>query len=239
MTTSGKIRSGKNLALIAATILAGAPMVSNADAITYDFTGTVTSSDFATVTSGMTITGTYTINLANADPLSSFNDITSGSEWGRAVYGGSVFGVPAPPGTVFSSTATAGSFVYASSAPSGFGSYSSVSGSPDFFYGAFDYEYSNNSSYTESLFDIYGSTIFSSTGLPLFGSGSTGNGAIFFGDALGTGTGRQVDYSITSLRPVTSAPEIDPASWASGVTLLFGSLFVMHGRRKVLRPSHF
>lgn len=43
----------------------------------------------------------------------------------------------------------------------------------------------------------------------------------------------QLDYSVTSLTRV-SAPEIDPASAASDLTLLLGGLVVLRGRRKLV-----
>lgn len=41
------------------------------------------------------------------------------------------------------------------------------------------------------------------------------------------------DWKPTPWTPVTSAPEIDPASAMAGLTLLAGGLVVLRGRRKV------
>ena len=223
------------VALAALTASAAA----SANSQTYDFTGTVTASDFASITTGVTITGTYTINLANADPLISDNGINPTTPWTRAVLGGAAFNAPVPTGTVFSSSATAGSSVFASSAPSAFGSYSQVTGG-SFFYNANDIEYTSNSSFTESIFHIDGSSPFTSNGLPLLGAGSMGTGSIFFATNVTTGNGLhfdygpQLDYSITSLKPVM-APEINPASAAGGLLMLLGALAVIRGRRAINR----
>ena len=53
-----------------------------------------------------------------------------------------------------------------------------------------------------------------------------------YSDVNSTGSATFVPISF-SASPVTSAPEIDPASAASGVTLLIGSLIVLRGRRTV------
>jgi hypothetical protein len=51
-----------------------------------------------------------------------------------------------------------------------------------------------------------------------------------YSDANSTGSGKYVPISF-SASPVTSAPEIDPTSAATDVTLLIGSLVVLRGRR--------
>jgi hypothetical protein len=60
------------LALLPANVLAAAPMVANAQAVTLDFSGIVTSStNVPSVLTVMTITGSYTIDLANGNLLGS------------------------------------------------------------------------------------------------------------------------------------------------------------------------
>ena len=225
-------------ALLFAAALAAAPIVTRADAVTYDFSGTVTSSDFSSAKVGAAITGTYTINLANADPLDSDNGIGV-TPWTRANLGGSAYGSPVPGGTVFSSTLATGSFDYAGSTPSPHGSNSQVTGGEGF-YSAYDIEYTAVSPFfTQSSFEIDNALPFTSNGLPLFGAGATGSGAFFFGTYVTTGpglphdSGVQLDYSITSFRqaPPTAAPEINPASALGGLTLLLGALAVLRGRR--------
>ena len=211
------------LALTAAS-MGAAPRAANADAITFDFIGTVTSSGAASVADGTTITGTYTINLANADPSASDNSIQNFQPWIRAVIdgepqGGSPSSTYVPSGTVFSSTAADGSFSYASAAPP-HGDFSQVTGG-SFFYGAFD----NLPTGSASGFNLTGTAPFTASGLPLFAGTTTGTGYIDVG-------GTQVDYSLKSL--VAAAPEINPASTVSGLTLLFGALAIMRGRRRVI-----
>jgi hypothetical protein len=214
-------------------------MAARADAVTYDFSGTVTSSDFSSVKMGTAITGTYTINLANANPADSDNSIGT-TPWTRANLGGSAYGGPVPSGTVFSSSLSAGSFAYTGSAPSPSGSFSQVTGGEGF-YSAFDIEHTAISPFfTQSSFEIANTLPFTSNGLPLFGAGATGNGAFFFGTYVTTGpglphdSGMQLDYSITSFRQArpAAAPEIDPASALGGLTLLLGCLAVLRGRRQ-------
>jgi hypothetical protein len=61
-----------SLALLPANVLGAAPMVANAQAVTLDFSDIVTSStNVPLVLTGMTITGSYTIDLANANLLGS------------------------------------------------------------------------------------------------------------------------------------------------------------------------
>ena len=220
----GRAVTNRTLGLVALGLAAVSMGVAvrAADAVTYDFIGTVTSSDAASVAAGTTITGTYTINLANADPYASDNTIQNNQPWIRAVIDGEPQGAPTyvPSGTVFSSTATDGSFSYASAAPS-YGNYSQVTGG-GFFYAAFD----NVPTGSASGFDLTGSAPFTVGGSPMFAGATTGTGYIDIGAS-------QVDYSIKSL-VAAAAPEINPASAASGLTLLFGALAVMCGRRKVL-----
>jgi hypothetical protein len=45
-------------------------------------------------------------------------------------------------------------------------------------------------------------------------------------------SGSSVDLTVTSLTPPVGAPEIDPASAASGLTLLIGGLIVLRSRRQ-------
>jgi hypothetical protein len=227
----------KGLGVLAVIVCATA----NANPATFDFTGTVTASDVASVAAGTTINGTYTINLSNADPNSSDGPINPIFPWVRAVVGGAAYSQPVPGGTVFSSTATAGAFNFASSAPSALGSASQVTGG-SFFYSAYDEEYSSRTSFAESTFSINDSTTapFTSGGLPLLGANSLGTGSIFFAvnvsDANGVkfDYGPQLDYSIASLTPVQAAPEMDPASAAGGLTLLLGAMAVIRGRRRVV-----
>jgi len=74
------------------------PAVGNASAITYEFAGVVTAvAGFTGVTVGMPVTGTYTINLGNANPSQQIGTIGSTTaSWEAANYGGPKIGTPAP-----------------------------------------------------------------------------------------------------------------------------------------------
>jgi hypothetical protein len=220
-----------------------ASAAATAQQATYDFTGTVTSSSFASLTIGMTITGTYTINLGNADLSAdglSFNNISTIGPWMRGVAGGAMHpNSPPEAGAVFSSTATVGSSVFASPAPSPIGNFSYVEAGP-FVYNAYDTEYTSRNSFLESNFNIQntsGTLPYTSSGLPLFGVGSIGTGSILFEtnvpNAPAFDHASKLDYSITSFTRANSAPEIDPVSSTSGLTLLLGAMAVLRGRRKV------
>jgi hypothetical protein len=224
---------------VLAAILASA--AASAAPATFDFMGTVTASDVASVAAGTKITGTYTIDLSNADPNSSDGPINPIFPWIRAVVGGAAYSQPVPAGTVFSSTAKAGSFNFADSAPSALGSASQVTGG-SFFYGAYDSEYISRSSFEESTLSINDFTAapFTAGGLPVLGANSVGTGSIFYAvnvsDSNGVkfDYGPKLDYSITSLTPVHTAPEMDPASAVGGITLLLGAIAVIRGRRRVI-----
>jgi hypothetical protein len=74
--------------LVTAALTASAAV--SAQQVTYDFTGTVTSSDLGGVTAGTTVNGTYTFNLGNADPGLSDNGINKYEPWSRDVAGGAL-----------------------------------------------------------------------------------------------------------------------------------------------------
>jgi hypothetical protein len=215
-----------------------------AQQMTYDFTGTVTSSDFASVSAGMTITGTYTINLGNADLSSdgySDNAINRFTPWLRGEASGAAYpDALVTGGTVFSSMLKAGSSTFNSPAPSAFGSLTYVEAGP-FDYNAYNIEHSSSSWFTESSFNIANSNAtvpYLSNGLPVFGASSLGTGSYMIATYVDNvarpyNFGPKLDYSITSFSPV-AAPEIDPASAAGGLTLLFGAMAMLRGRRRVV-----
>jgi hypothetical protein len=228
----------KILGLMGFLVLAAltASAAASAQEMTYDFTGIVTSSGFSSVTTGMTITGTYTFDLTNAYTATedySYDGIGQ-LPWSRGVGGGAADSrFPAPTATVFSSIATAGSTVFPSYSPSPFGGVSSVASGGGFAYFASDTEYTSSSSFLQSAFVIIGNGLIqpwtNDTGMPILAAGSTGTGSI---REYNAGVyGPEVDYSISS---IARAPEIDPASAASGLTLLLGGVVVLRGRRKVV-----
>jgi hypothetical protein len=218
-------------------------MAVQAQAVTYDFTGIITSSDFASVSTGMTISGTYTFNLGNADLSSdgfSDNSISdNGQPWIRGV--SNQFS-PVFNGRVFSATETIGALSFGASPPSTFGSMSQLTGG-DGFYSGTDYEYSSSKSYTESALDLSNdanpSFPFTLTGLPSLIAGTSATGSLSFAQIVSSAggaeiqLGAQIGYSISSLKAV-AAPEIDPALATSAIALILGGLAVLRGRRGAL-----
>jgi hypothetical protein len=221
-----------SLALLLTAVLASAPMAADAQAETVDFSGIVTSSSNApSVLDGMTITGTYTIDLANGNPYSGSGSVNYSGPWTYAVSpspdGNPVGSAYVEPGPVFASTAKVGTFSYASVASPLFPNGSEVTGAEQGeSYFAFETATPSSSLSSSSSFQIMGNLAYSPAGIPLFGQGSTGTGDIVVDVG---GVQSVVDYNIKS---ITAAPEMDPASVASALTLLFGGLAVLRGRRR-------
>jgi hypothetical protein len=221
-----------SLALLLTTVLAGAPMAADAQAVTLDFSGTVTSStNVPSVLTGMTITGSYTIDLANGNPYSGSGSVNYFAPWVYAVSpspdGNPLGSAYVEPGPVFASTANVGSFNFASLASPLFPNASEVTGSDqgaDYF--AFETASPNSQFSSSSSFEVTGNPAYSAAGTPLFGQGSTGTGDIVINV---NGVQSVIDYNIKS---IAAAPEMDPASVTSALTLLFGGLAVLRGRRR-------
>ena len=221
-----------SLALMLTAVLTATSIAADAQAETVDFSGIVTSSSNApAVLDGMTISGTYTIDLANGNPYSGSGSVNTFAPWVYAV-GPSPDGNPlgsayVEPGPVFASTAQVGAFSYASVASPLFANGSEVSGSDQGgVYFAFETETPSSSFSSSSSFQITGNLAFSPAGIPLFGQGSAGTGDITVDVG---GVQSVIDYNIKS---ITAAPEMDPASVTSALTLLFGGLAVIRGRRR-------
>jgi hypothetical protein len=227
---------------LAVTALTASAAVS-AQQVTYDFTGTITSSDFGWIAAGTTVNGTYTFNFGNADPNLSSNN-PGGQLWNREVAGGTAYSSlnePAQTGSVVSSSVTVGTpttttTTFANSGLSALGNTSGVLSSAAFYLASVT-DYTSASSYETSSLSLTDLTdpFVGSTGLPVFGVTTTGTGEIEIVSNFKPGSSsfneQQLDYSITSLSRM-SAPEINPASAASGLTLLLGGLAVLRGRRK-------
>src|ERR1700722_5448757 len=218
-------------ALLLTAVLAAVPMAA-AQAETFDFSGIVTSSSNApSVLDGMTITGTYTIDLANGNPYSGSGSVNYIAPWTYAVSpspdGNPLGSAYVEPGPVFASTAKVGTFSYASVASPLFPNGSSVTGAEQGgSYFAFETATPKSSFTSSSSFEIAGNPAYSPKGLPLFGQGSTGMGDVIIDVG---GVQSVIDYNIKS---ITAAPEMDPASVAGALTLLFGGLAVLRGGRR-------
>jgi hypothetical protein len=227
------------LAVAALTASAAA----NAQVVTFDFTGTVTSSDLGWITSGTVVSGTYTINFGDTD-LDLSNNAIGQPNWSRGVEGGAAYSSnnePPETSAVFSSSVTMGSpstatTTFTNSGLSAFGNSSGVAGGSPFYLGDVR-DYTSATSYLDSSITLIDLTDpFGGSGLPLILPTTTATGEIAIGSSTPGSSApnvQQIDYSITSLSRV-SAPEINPASAASGLTLLLGGLAVLRGKRKAV-----
>jgi hypothetical protein len=228
----------RTLGLMAVGLLAG-PIVADGQAVTYDFTGVVTSSNDSAAPVGAAISGDYAFNFAAATP-SGISTYPNGT-W--IAYNDGREGSPVE-NNIFATTATAGSLKYSSGQmPGPARGYTQVApgagelggygdGGPGFFnMSETDYpmacsasrscEYFEMSS-SMSILDSHGQIPYTAAGLPILSSGSTAIGAFtdIFGDT--------VDYRITSL---VAAPEFDSSHIAAALSLLIGGVLVLKGRR--------
>jgi hypothetical protein len=220
------------------------PLAANAETVTYDFTGLVRSTYgmYSPIPIGTTITGTFTFDYAAADPTQSNGTVGSPS-WTLNGGGGTYTGTNPVTMLLFTTTASVdfGNYSYSTPPVSSYYSYATVQG-----YSGTDYRgnfEANNlvipagasslnyfSSTQIALDSIPHHFAYSrATGLPIF----RGTGGANIQNDL-NGLNNSLGYSIISMTPeVTKAPEIDPASAASGLTLLFGCVAVVRGSRKL------
>src|ERR1700749_104628 len=108
-----QLGKAKRLALLA--VLAAVPLAANATAITYDFTGTVTSTTGIYADAGPTVTGSITLNLSNGNAAQS----SSGgpnllSDWNVDAYGGPLVGTALPSALVVTFVVDSGGVKYTS-----------------------------------------------------------------------------------------------------------------------------
>jgi hypothetical protein len=232
-------------------------VAANAQSVTFDFTGRVADATYQNpatavlIPDGTLVTGSFTFTY---DPLISGAGTVSGTIGSSSPQGwlatmpGVGTGVNLFSDTVqvvgFSTSYSTGAInTGAGSSQIGGGSTSGLSGNPGGGPGSESsgslngFEMNGSGSFgTESWISLNpssGSVAFLSNGLPNISdiSGSTGmfetytNGPV--SDIFHNGN-YGVQYEITSL---TLAPEIDPTSAASGLTLLLGALVVLRGRR--------
>ena len=242
------------------TLLAGLMMcggianIGFAQSVTYDFTGVVDGvNNESSVSIGETVTGTYTIDLANANPSQAGGNIPFGSAtllpgyissvWQVQNNSGQSYGIPANSNFIFTSTAQVGSLSYATNTDISSNPYvvrSQLLGSVDDpgyngYSGVFSTSEANqpvsgDSGFSGSDFYILSHSTtgvpYTIAGLPVFNpSDMTGVGQFDIGDG-------SVAYQITNLTPVTamSAPEIDPGQLPTGMILLLGGLAVLRPR---------
>jgi hypothetical protein len=225
--------------VIASTLLSAAAAV-DAQTVTYDFTATVTSSGglFSSVSDGTLISGSFTVDLADATS-GAIADLGSLTAKGSGISaGGTSLGTVAPNGLVFSSIVQTGTVPFSSGSPAAYYTKSYVKTNPSNAKGTETFkglEITETSPgiYSESFVTLKSDDAFSSGGLPALttGAGAHDTGA-FEEEFLGFSS--EVKYKITALSvaPPVSAPEVDTAYAASAVTLVFGGLLVINGRRR-------
>ena len=110
-------------------LLSMLPPAVSATEVTFYFTGTVTDHYgmyVSTVPIGTSVTGTYTFDLAAANPAQSSG--TVGSTWISEASGGPYYGLPLPTALVFSASAQFAGFTYNTVQPSGSAVFSLVQG---------------------------------------------------------------------------------------------------------------
>lgn len=201
------VRAGCVLALF------GTPFAVHAQAVTFDFTGVVNSVYGTTgATDGMPVTGTYTFDFANANPVQSSPPYLIGStalNWGVINQGGGIFSPPpTPPVSVFWSTAQVGTLSYSSVAGGPYASSSGISGSVGPPANTYQF-YAAEQNYTTSSAAPTGSGLilgnpsqsvpaWTSDGLPVLVSGQGPSDGFFYSGQIAIG------YEVTSL---TRVPE--------------------------------
>jgi hypothetical protein len=245
---------------VAVFTLLACPIAANAQAVTYDFTGTIITgpgpnlyvtgppTGFYAGDTG-TVSGTYTFDFAYNNPAlasGAFSTATGGNVENDTGTNPNIVTPQTAPGNVFSSTlvgTSAGDVGLSySTTLATFWSNSSVEANPlSSWTGSPQYDASEGNSQTalsgtESALLIVGPVQgypnplgFSSSGLPVFVSGLSYAGVVASSDGPS-----ELYFAITSLTPAAmAAPEIDPGTAASALTLLAGFVAMMRGRRLV------
>jgi hypothetical protein len=204
--------------------LLATPIAANAQPVTIDFKATIVDASGIFAGDTGTITGSYLFNYSNADPLLSGGTVGSASGWLSGSAGASVFSTTA----VF----YAGQDIY-SDGPPAIGDQSIVVALQGQGFLAGNQQQTDVNDFTSSALGILTSTgtPWSKKGIPVPSAGTPASGGIEVG--IDNGLAPSVlDYNVTSLKVVPSAaPEINPESAASALTLLLGGLAVLQSRR--------
>jgi len=231
-------RNSANMCAIGLCVALVGSSVAFAGSVTYDYSGVVTSVDDSvpgySIAIGSKITGTYTFDFANANSSLS-SGVVGSSNWIAASQGDS-------PATllVFTSTANASGFEYATPPPPntgfpGSGGQSAVMGSANGGPGSGSTFAAGET--WEAVPDVNGGSAltisnphgaYSSNGLPILAGATSATGEV--GEFLAD-TYTSIDFKITSLTAVATAPEMDGSSAIAGITMLLGGLTVLRGRR--------
>jgi len=198
--------------------------------VTIDFKATVADGSGIFAGDTGTITGSYLFNYSNADPSLSSGTVGSASGWLSGSAGASLFSTT---GVFY-----AGQDIY-SDGPPAISDQSIVLALPGQGFLAENQQQTDANDFTLSSLGIVTptGTPWSKQGLPVSSAGAPASGEIEV-EVNGL-TASVLDYNVTSLKVVPrAAPEINPASAASGLTLLLGALAVLNSRRsKKLRVA--
>lgn len=191
-----------------------------AQSVTFDFTGTVTSTfgQEESIPDGATVTGTYTFDYAAANASQSSGSVGSPSLWTAESMNGTLYGIPAQNAFVFSSTAQVDGFSYGTGPASGYsnvsivgGFVSTAPGFPGSFNASENTQASSTAPVAQSYFNV---AAYTSGGYPIFSPGTAASGAFAQGVIGGRGgieyTG-VVAYNLTSLTMASALPEAHPA----------------------------
>jgi hypothetical protein len=208
--------------ILATIALMSAPIAVNAQQVTIDFQATIADASGIFAGDTGTITGSYLLNYSNAEETD--GAVGSALGWASLSSGAYVFST--------TSVSKAGTDIYSDGLPGAFSNQSLVLAPPGQGFVAINQQQTDADNFTESAFTITSDgTPWSAKGLPVPGAGDVAAGVI---EVVNNGVQSQLDYNVTSLKVAPrAAPEIDPASTASGLTLLLGTLVVVRGRRSV------
>jgi hypothetical protein len=203
--------------VLLAAVLTAASVGANASSVTYDFTGTVTTATgtYSSIAAGTAVTGSFTINFANANPTQSSGTVGSQtSTWASETFGGTEYGTSPPSGTVISESVQVGGVSYTSIQPQSttYGADSEVQGNTsgsDYYWRGYETVLPSNSFTGEEDSNLLlegTSRPWTTAGLPIFSAANViADGSIDFSEENG------VSYTITSLTP--AAVPLPTAAW--------------------------
>jgi hypothetical protein len=125
-----------------AAALLAASSAADADSVTYDFTGVLAADpqgSFAGIARDTVVTGTFTFNIANANPGQSLLPVSQTSPWSAQEVTGSSLGTTPSNAYVFSDVIHFGNYSYSTGAPGPFISQTYVQGNTPLNYPGYQY----------------------------------------------------------------------------------------------------
>ncbi|HEY2530032.1 MAG TPA: VPLPA-CTERM sorting domain-containing protein [Xanthobacteraceae bacterium] len=202
------MKTANKVPLLLAIAAIAVPIVADAEAVTYDFTGKVISTlgSYSAVPTGSLVSGSFTIDYANINTGQSSGTFVSSEGFDFVNVSGAPFSTPLNNSFVFSQTVSGTGFSYTTT-PGTFDNQSFINGTGTTSNQLFaDSDVADNATqHTRTGFTLSNFSTnerpYDTNGLPLFGlSGELQNGFIVSGD---NGVDQnQVLYQITSVTPV-------------------------------------